>query len=134
MSFALEAMEILLREQPGLPQVACFDTAFHRSLPLVEQVLPLPYAAFERGLRRYGFHGLSYEYIADVLPQHLGDRADGKVIVAKDKRITVKHIREMAEAGIKTPLELTMTLPPTPYARQGGEVVAAQLAKVGINF
>ena len=80
--FALEAMEILLREQPGLPQVACFDTAFHRSLPLVEQVLPLPYAAFERGLRRYGFHGLSYEYMAVALQERHGALARGRTVVA----------------------------------------------------
>jgi acetate kinase len=80
--FALEAMEILLREQPDLPQVACFDTAFHRSLPLVEQVLPLPYAAFERGLRRYGFHGLSYEYMALALDERFGAGARGRTVVA----------------------------------------------------
>ncbi|MFT2612718.1 acetate kinase, partial [Escherichia coli] len=51
--FALEAMDILLRERPELVQVACFDTAFHHTLPKVEQLLPLPHAAWERGLRRY---------------------------------------------------------------------------------
>lgn len=61
--FALEAIEILLCEQPDLPQVACFDTAFHHSLPQFEKMLPLPNAAWERGLRRYGFNGLSYEYM-----------------------------------------------------------------------
>jgi len=80
--FALEAMEILLREQPGLPQVASFDTAFHGSLPLVEQGLPLPYAAFERGLRRYGFHGLSYEYMAVALQERHGALARGRTVVA----------------------------------------------------
>lgn len=65
--FALEAMDILLRERPELVQVACFDTAFHHTLPKVEQLLPLPHAAWERGLRRYGFHGLSYEYMATAL-------------------------------------------------------------------
>jgi acetate kinase len=80
--FALEAVEILLRERPDLPQVACFDTAFHRTLPLVEQVLPLPYSAWQRGLRRYGFHGLSYEYIAAALPERHGDAARGRTIVA----------------------------------------------------
>jgi acetate kinase len=80
--FALEAMEILLRERPALPQIACFDTAFHHALPLVEQLLPLPYAAFERGLRRYGFHGLSYEYMAVALPERHGELARGKTIVA----------------------------------------------------
>ena len=80
--FALEAMAILLREQPQLPQIACFDTAFHHSLPQVEQLLPLPYAAWERGLRRYGFHGLSYEYMALALAERHGAAARGKTIVA----------------------------------------------------
>lgn len=79
--FALEAIGILL-EQPGLAQVACFDTAFHHSLPPVEQLLPLPQAIRERGLRRYGFHGLSYEYLATVLPEHHGQLAHGRVICA----------------------------------------------------
>ena len=80
--FALEAMEILLRERPALPQVACFDTAFHHTLAQVEQMLPLPYAAWERGLRRYGFHGLSYEYMAVALAERHGEAARGKTIVA----------------------------------------------------
>ena len=80
--FALEAVEILLREQPDLPQMACFDTAFHHTLPQVEQILPLPYAAWERGLRRYGFHGLSYEYMAVALPERHGDAARGRTVVA----------------------------------------------------
>jgi len=80
--FALEAIEILLQEQPQLPQIACFDTGFHHTLPKVEQQLPLSQSAWERGLRRYGFHGLSYEYMAAVLPQRYGQWAQGKVIVA----------------------------------------------------
>ena len=80
--FALEAAEVLLREHPGLPQVACFDTAFHRTLPQVEQRLPLPHAWWERGLRRYGFHGLSYEYQATVLPERHGALAQGRCLVA----------------------------------------------------
>ncbi len=80
--FALEAMEVLLQQRPELPQVACFDTAFHRTLPQVEQLLPLPYAAWERGLRRYGFHGLSYEYQSIVLPERHGELARGRCIVA----------------------------------------------------
>jgi len=75
----IEAMTAAL---PGVPQVACFDTAFHRSQPEVAQRFALPRAITDKGVRRYGFHGLSYEYIADVLPQHLGNRADGRVIVA----------------------------------------------------
>ncbi|MEF7616649.1 acetate/propionate family kinase [Aquincola sp. MAHUQ-54] len=80
--FALEAMRILLAEQPGLPQVACFDTAFHHTVPRVEQMLPLPYTAWERGLRRYGFHGLSYEYMAVALAERHGDAARGRTLVA----------------------------------------------------
>lgn len=80
--FALDAIEELFIDSPGVPQVASFDTAFHGTLPKVEQMLPLPYAAWERGLRRYGFHGLSYEYISVVLPEGHGASAQGRVIVA----------------------------------------------------
>ena len=80
--FALEAIEALLESRPDLPQVACFDTAFHHTLPPVEQMLALPYAAWERGLRRYGFHGLSYEYLATTLAERHGAIADGRVVAA----------------------------------------------------
>lgn len=80
--FALEAMEILLRERPEIPQIACFDTGFHHTLPRVEQMLPLPYAWWQRGVRRYGFHGLSYAYMATALAERHGDRARGRTIVA----------------------------------------------------
>lgn len=80
--FPLEAMGILLDQHPDLPQVACFDTGFHHDLPLVEQILPLPYSVWEQGLRRYGFHGLSYEYMTHALPEQHGDLAQGRVIVA----------------------------------------------------
>lgn len=80
--FALEAMASLLTTRPDLPQIACFDTAFHHTLPRVEQMLSLPYSAWERGLRRYGFHGLSYEYMSIVLAETYGDSARGRTIVA----------------------------------------------------
>jgi len=80
--FALEAIGILLRERPDLPQVACFDTGFHHTLPDVEKLLPLPWDAWQRGLRRYGFHGLSYEYMATALPERHGDLARGRTVVA----------------------------------------------------
>jgi acetate kinase len=79
--FALEAIEVLLAELPRIPQVACFDTAFHRTLPPVEQMLPLPHALRERGVRRYGFHGLSYEYLSVSLPERHGAAARGRTIV-----------------------------------------------------
>jgi acetate kinase len=67
---------------PGLPQVACFDTAFHRTMPEIEEVYALPQALREKGIRRYGFHGLSYEYIASVLPSVAPDLVGGRVVVA----------------------------------------------------
>ena len=63
---------------PGVPQVACFDTAFHRSQPELAQLFALPRAITAEGVRRYGFHGLSYEYIAEALPGLVGnERARG---------------------------------------------------------
>ncbi|MBX3726065.1 MAG: acetate/propionate family kinase [Xanthomonadales bacterium] len=80
--FALDAIERWLDGRPGLPQVACFDTAFHHTLPRVEQQLPLPREMWARGLRRYGFHGLSYAWQAHVLPERHGDLARQRVLVA----------------------------------------------------
>jgi acetate kinase len=80
--FALQAIEVLLAELPRTPQVACFDTAFHRTLPQVEQMLPLPQSLWERGVRRYGFHGLSYEYMSIALGERHGDAARGRTVVA----------------------------------------------------
>jgi acetate kinase len=80
--FALQAIEVLLAELPEMPQVACFDTAFHRTLPQVEQMLALPHAYWERGVRRYGFHGLSYEYMSVALAERHGAAARGRTIVA----------------------------------------------------
>ncbi|HET9049102.1 MAG TPA: acetate/propionate family kinase [Chiayiivirga sp.] len=80
--FPLKAMSILLQQHPDWPQIACFDTGFHHDLPAVEQALPLPYAFWQHGLRRYGFHGLSYEYMSHVLSERHGDLARGRVIVA----------------------------------------------------
>ena len=64
----------------GVPQVACFDTAFHRTQSEIAQMYGLPRQYTEEGAKRYGFHGISYEYIASVLPQHC-KKADGRVIV-----------------------------------------------------
>ncbi|AGX87010.1 acetate/propionate family kinase [Candidatus Symbiobacter mobilis] len=65
----------------GVPQVACFDTAFHATLPEVDYRFPLPESLYVQGLRRYGFHGLSYQYVMGALPQYSG-RAKGKVLMA----------------------------------------------------
>lgn len=69
----------LCRQHFDVPQIACFDTAFHRTLPALAKRLPIPQ---QLGLRRFGFHGLNYAYIASVLPQLIGDTARGKVVVA----------------------------------------------------
>jgi len=78
----LAPIKIGLQLNPDLPQVACFDTAFHRTAPEVEQAFALPYSLYEEGIRRYGFHGLSYEYIASVLPRRAPEIANGRVVVA----------------------------------------------------
>ena len=78
----LAPIRMVLKINPELPQVACFDTAFHRTAPEVAQAFALPYALYEEGIRRYGFHGLSYEYIASVLPQRAPEIAGGRVVVA----------------------------------------------------
>ena len=79
----LAGIDALSAALPGVAQVGCFDTAFHRSQPELAQLFALPRAITAQGVRRYGFHGLSYEYIAEVLPQHLDPGvARGRVIVA----------------------------------------------------
>lgn len=78
----LAAVRSLSKVAPELPQVACFDTAFHQNQPAVATAFALPRRLTETGVRRYGFHGLSYEYIASVLPAHAGPTADGRVVVA----------------------------------------------------
>ncbi len=74
----IRALQKLL---PDVPQIACFDTAFHRSQSEVAQAFALPRALSAEGIKRYGFHGLSYEFIARALPQH-SSRATGRVVVA----------------------------------------------------
>jgi acetate kinase len=78
----LAPIRMAMRLNPELPQVACFDTAFHRTAPEVDQAFALPYSFYEEGIRRYGFHGLSYEYIASILPERAPEIADGCVVVA----------------------------------------------------
>ena len=68
--------------QPDLPQVACFDTGFHRGHPELADWFALPRRFYDEGIRRYGFHGLSYEYIASVLPEVAPEIANGRVVIA----------------------------------------------------
>lgn len=66
---------------PELPQMACFDTSFHRGQPKLAELFPLTKELTEEGIIRYGFHGLSYAYIASILPEHLKEKADGCILV-----------------------------------------------------
>jgi acetate kinase len=78
----LAAIDAVADRLPGVPQVACFDTSFHRGQPPVAEVVPLPRDICRSGVQRYGFHGLSYEYVASALPQVAPEIAKGRVIVA----------------------------------------------------
>jgi acetate kinase len=78
----LAAIDAVTARLPEVPQVACFDTSFHRGQPEVATVVPLPRDLCRDGVQRYGFHGLSYEYVASVLPTVAPEIAAGRVIVA----------------------------------------------------
>ena len=78
----LAAIDAVTARLPHVPQVACFDTSFHRGHSAVADLVPLPKEIRDAGVQRYGFHGLSYEYIASVLPQVAPNIAGGRVIVA----------------------------------------------------
>jgi len=78
----LAAVRSVAAVAPNLPQVACFDTGFHRTNSSIATTFALPRALTDEGVRRYGFHGLSYEYIAGVLPRYAGAAAEGRVVVA----------------------------------------------------
>jgi acetate kinase len=78
----LEPIRIVRRRLPGMPQVACFDTAFHQTQPEIARMFALPREMRDRGVKRYGFHGLSYEYISSVLKDCDPRLAAGRVVVA----------------------------------------------------
>jgi acetate kinase len=80
--YNLAAIEEVFERLPGVPQVACFDTSFHCNHSAVAALVPLPRDLCRSGLQRYGFHGLSYEYIASVLPEVAPEIGRGRVIVA----------------------------------------------------
>jgi len=78
----LEAIKIIRGLFPTLLQVACFDTAFHSTQLPIAKLFAIPRALTNKGIVRYGFHGLSYEYITSVLPEYLGSKANGKIVIA----------------------------------------------------
>ena len=97
-------IEAVAGQFPGLPQVACFDTAFHRRMPELAQRLPLPREFWDEGLRRYGFHGLSYEYILNAL----GPAAQGRLVIAH-----LGNGASMAAVHNGLPVDTTMGFTPT---------------------
>ena len=103
MPAGLRVIEALQTQRPALPQVACFDTAFHAQMPEIARRLPLPRRFFDQGVRKYGFHGLSYEYVLDAL----GDRAKGRVVIAH-----LGNGASMAACLDGRPMETTMGMTP----------------------
>jgi acetate kinase len=79
---AIAIVELLRGRLPGVPQVACFDTAFHHDLPRVAQILPIPRRFEATGVRRYGFHGISYAYLMEELRRVSPEAARGRVVLA----------------------------------------------------
>ncbi|MBI1424219.1 MAG: acetate/propionate family kinase [Gammaproteobacteria bacterium] len=117
---ALHAIEVLMREYPQLPQVACFDTAFHAGMPEHERRFALPQECEAMGIRRYGFHGLSYEYIVSVLPKHLGASANGKVVIAH-----LGHGVSMCAVQARRSIATTMSFTPLdglPMGKRSGAI------------
>ena len=103
MPSSLRVIEALRAQRPGLPQVACFDTAFHAQMPEVARRLPLPRHFYDQGVCKYGFHGLSYEYILSVL----GERAQCRLIMAH-----LGNGASMAACAGGRPLDTTMGMTP----------------------
>jgi acetate kinase len=100
----IQGIEAVAAHFPGLPQVACFDTSFHRRMPELAQRFPLPRDLWDEGVRRYGFHGLSYEYIVDAL----GETAQGHTIIAH-----LGNGASMVAVRNGQPLDTTMGFTPT---------------------
>jgi len=80
--YNIAAIRAVRERAPGLPQAACFDTSFHRTQPHLERTYAIPRLYTEEGVKRYGFHGLSYEYITSVLPAYDGTLASGRTVIA----------------------------------------------------
>jgi acetate kinase len=100
----LELIDAIANHYPDLPQVACFDTAFHAAMPEVARRLPLPRNLYDQGVRRYGFHGLSYEYILGAL----GRASSGRVIIAH-----LGNGASLAAVRDGSPIDTSMGLTPT---------------------
>ncbi|HTY53733.1 MAG TPA: acetate/propionate family kinase [Candidatus Binataceae bacterium] len=100
----LQAIQAAAARFPDVPQVACFDTYFHRQMPEVAERFPLPHALWDEGVRRYGFHGISYEYIMSTL----GGAAPGRIVIAH-----LGNGASMAAVRDGRPIDTTMGFTPT---------------------
>ena len=101
----LQAIRDVSAHRPGLPQIACFDTAFHHTLGRLAAMYPIPRAMHDAGLRRYGFHGLSYEYIADRL----------RVLAPNLSRVIVAHLGNGASlCALRSGVSIDTTMGLTP--------------------
>jgi acetate kinase len=115
----ISIIEAVTERFPGLPQVACFDTAFHRDLPRVSRILPIPRKYEAAGVRRYGFHGLSYEYLVDQLRREPG---------GLPRRVVLAHLGNGASLAAVldgTCVDTTMGFTPTagvPMSRRSGDL------------
>lgn len=109
MPAAIRGIQFITEKFPDLPQVACFDTAFHSSLPQVARMYALPRYLYDRGVLRYGFHGLSYEYVMRELHALEGNLANGRVIIAHlgsgASMVAVKEGKSIDTSMGFTPLE-----------------------------
>jgi len=111
---SLKLIDAVEKTYPGMPQYACFDTTFHRTMPECASHLPLPQGLWDEGVRRYGFHGLSYESIV----HELGDRLPGRLIVAHlGNGCSVTAIRD--GVSVDTSMGLTPTGGVTMATRTG---------------
>jgi acetate kinase len=106
---AIRGIQFISKRFPQLPQVACFDTAFHSSLPQVARMYALPRRLYDQGIFRYGFHGLSYEYVMRELRALEGELANGRVIIAHlgsgASMVAVKQGKSIDTSMGLTPLE-----------------------------
>lgn len=121
MPAAIQLIEALHQRFPDLPQVACFDTPFHRDMPRVAQILPIPRRYEAKGVRRYGFHGLSYAFLMEELTRVAGtERAQGRILLA--------HLGNGASlAAVKDgkPVDTSMGFTPTagvPMSTRSGDL------------
>jgi acetate kinase len=109
MPAAIQGIQLISKKFPQLPQVACFDTAFHSSLPQVARMYALPRHLYDQGIFRYGFHGLSYEYVMRELRTLDRELAGGRVIIAHlgsgASMVAIKHGKSIDTSMGFTPLE-----------------------------